>query len=127
MENTEQMPVIDTQTQSDNGKTVAIVSYLSIIGWITAFVIHGNNKTNLGAFHLRQTIALFIVGICCWVVQMFLAFIPYIGWVLDVLLIFVYIALFVLWIIGFVAALNGQEKPMPVIGVKAQEWFRGIK
>lgn len=112
---------------TDDGKTVAIISYLSIIGWIIAFVMHGNNKTPLGAYHLRQTIALFVISLCTWIVQMLLVFIPYIGWALDILLIFVYIGLFVLWIIGFVAALNGQEKPMPLIGKKAQQWFEGIK
>lgn len=112
---------------TDDGKTVAIISYLSIIGWIIAFVMHGSNKTTLGAYHLRQTIALFVISLCTWIVQMLLVFIPYIGWALDILLIFVYIGLFVLWIIGFVAALNGQEKPMPLIGKKAQQWFEGIK
>ena len=111
----------------DDGKTVAIISYLSIIGWIIAYVMYGNNKTQLGAYHLRQTIALFVVGILTWVVQMFLIFIPVIGWIIGIFLNFVYLLLFVLWIIGFIAAINGQEKPMPVIGKKAQEWFKGIK
>ena len=112
---------------ADDGKTVAIVSYLSIIGWIIAYVMYGNNKTPLGAYHLRQTIALFIVGLCTWILQMMLIFIPIIGWIISILLIFVYIGLFVLWIIGFIAAINGEEKPMPVIGKKAQEWFKGIQ
>lgn len=112
---------------ADNGKTVAIVSYLSIIGWIIAYVLHGSNKTALGTFHLRQTIALFITGICIWIAQILLVFIPYIGWALDILLIFVYAGLFVLWLIGFIGAVNGQEKAMPVIGRRAQEWFKGIK
>ncbi|MEO8949952.1 MAG: DUF4870 domain-containing protein [Mucilaginibacter sp.] len=112
--------------KTDNGKTVAIVSYLSIIGWIIAFVIYGNDKTTLGAYHLRQTIALFIVGICTWVLQVMLVFIPFIGWIISILLIFVYIGLFVLWLIGLMAAINGQEKPIPVIGKRAQVWFHGI-
>ena len=36
------------QTQSaDNGKTVAIISYLTWIGWIIAFILHNNKKTSL--------------------------------------------------------------------------------
>ena len=126
MENTSPTPT-EKMVNTDDGKTVAIISYLSIIGWIIAFVMHGNNKTTLGAYHLRQTIALFVISLCTWVVQMLLVFIPYIGWALDILLIFVYIGLSVLWVIGFIAALNGQEKPMPLIGKKAQQWFEGIK
>jgi len=116
-----------TITINDDGKSIAIISYLSIIGWIIAFVMHGSNKTSLGAFHLRQTIALYIIGLACWILQMVLMLVPYIGWVVSILLIFVYIGLFVLWIIGFIAAINGQEKPIPVIGNKAGQWFAGIR
>ena len=89
--------------------------------------MYGNNKTALGAYHLRQTIALFIVGMCTWVLQLILAFVPYVGWIISILLVFIYIGLFVLWIIGLIAAVNGEEKPIPIIGAKAQEWFKGIK
>ena len=127
MESNTQQPVKDNTLNADDGKTVAIISYLSIIGWIIAYVIHGSNKTLLGAYHLRQTIALFITGLCTWVLQLLLVFIPVIGWIISILLIFVYIGLFVLWIIGFIAAINGQEKPIPLIGKQAQQWFKGIQ
>lgn len=122
MESSEQATTIN-----DNGKTVALVSYLSIIGWIIAYVIYGGNKTTLGAYHLRQTIGLYVIGIICCVLQMLFMIVPYLGWVLGILLIFVYIGLFVLWLIGFIAAINGQEKPIPIIGNKSQQWFSGIK
>lgn len=112
---------------SDDGKTIAIISYLTIIGWIIAYVMHGNNKTALGAYHIRQTATLFIIGIGIWFIQMLVAFIPIIGWLVGILLVFVYIGLFILWIIGLIAAINGQAKPIPVIGEKAQEWFKGIQ
>ena len=35
-------------------KMVAIVAYLTLIGFIVAIIIHMNKKTKLGAFHLRQ-------------------------------------------------------------------------
>lgn len=111
----------------DDGKTVAIVSYLSIIGWIIAYVMFGSNKTSLGAYHLRQAIALFIIALATWVLQILFLFIPFIGWLIGILLVFVYIGLFVLWVMGLIAAINGEEKPMPIIGVKAQQWFSGIK
>jgi uncharacterized membrane protein len=126
MENSQQNTNAPSQVR-DDGKTVAIVSYLSIIGWIIAYVLHGNSRTSLGAYHLRQTITLFIVAICTWILQLLMVFIPYVGWIIDILLIFVYIGIFVLWLIGFISAINGQEKPMPLIGQKSQEWFSGIK
>ncbi len=112
---------------ADDGKTVAIVSYLSIIGWIIAYVMFGSNKTSLGAYHLRQTIALFILAIAIWIAEILLLFIPFIGWMFSILLIFGYIGIFILWLLGLIAAINGEEKPMPIIGKKAQQWFSGIR
>ncbi|MCL5031161.1 MAG: hypothetical protein M1480_19330 [Bacteroidetes bacterium] len=110
----------------DDGKTIAIISYLSIIGWIIAYIMYGNNKAPLAAFHLRQTITLYIASLAVWIVEMILAFIPVIGILASIAAIFLYIAFFIFWIIGFIAAVNGQEKAMPFIGVQAQAWFRGI-
>ena len=111
---------------ADNGKTVALLSYITIIGWIVALVLNSSQKTSLGAYHLRQTIFLFIIAICLYILQIFLLFIPFIGWLISFLLIFAGIGLFVLWIIGLIAAINGEEKPIPIIGKKAQQLFHGI-
>ena len=110
----------------DNGKTVALLSYITIIGWVIAFVMNSSQKTVLGAYHLRQTLFLFIIGLCLYILQIFLLFIPFIGWLISILLIFGGIGLFILWIIGLIAAVNGEMKPMPIIGAKAQEIFRGV-
>jgi len=37
------------------------------------------------------------------------------------------VALFVLWIIGLIAAVQGEEKPVPVLGAQFQQWFQFIK
>jgi uncharacterized membrane protein len=107
-----------------DGKTIAIISYFTWIGWIIAFVMHNSNRSQLGAFHLRQTLALMILGIICYIVQIMLLFIPFLGWAIIALL---WIGLIVLWVLGLIAAMNGQEKPMPVIGPLAQNIFSGIK
>lgn len=101
-------------------KTVAIVSYLTIIGFIVAVVIHGNKKTKLGSYHLRQTLGLFVTAIALWVLGIILAFVPIIGW-LTILL--CWIGLFVLWLLGFIAAANGRMTPVPVLGAPYQKWF----
>ena len=124
MENSQQ--TTNNTLSVDDGKTVAIISYLSIIGWIIAYVMHGNSKTTFGAFHLRQTITLYVVSLAIWVLQMILTFIPVIGLITGVLVILIYIALFVFWVIGFIAAINGQEKAIPIFGAKGQDWFKGI-
>ena len=121
MENSQQQT-----TATDQGKTIAIISYLSIIGWIIAYIMYGNNRSPLAAYHLRQTITLYIASLSVWIVEMILAFIPVIGLLALIAAIILYIAFFILWIIGFIAAVNGQEKAMPFIGVQAQAWFKGI-
>lgn len=101
-------------------KTAAIVAYLTLLGFIAAIFIHNGNKTALGAFHLRQTLGLFLTGIAIGMGSAILAIIPFLGWLLTLAL---YLGFFVFWILGLVSAVNGQQKPLPVIGEHYQEWF----
>lgn len=89
-------------------KTVAIVSYITLLGFIAAIVIHSNKKTQLGAFHLRQMLGLILTSL--------LGIIPLAG---IVILLF----LLVLWIMGLVSAIKGEMKPVPLLGPLYQKWF----
>jgi uncharacterized membrane protein len=111
---------------ADNSKTVALLSYITIIGWIVAYVMNSNQKSSLGSYHLRQTIFLYIIAIGMYIAEILLLFIPFIGWLISLLLLIAGIGLFVLWIIGLIAAINGELKPIPLIGKKAQELFQGL-
>ena len=101
-------------------KTVAIVAYLTLIGFIVAIIIHMNKKTKLGAFHLRQMLGFVLTGIAVWFCAVILAFIPILGWLCILAL---WVGMLVLWILGLVTAINGQMKPMPVVGPLYQKWF----
>ncbi len=101
-------------------RTVAILSYLTIIGFIVALVMHSNKKTALGSFHLRQCLGLIISAIALSVAGMVLAFIPIIGW-LAVLA--GWLGFLVLWVMGLIAAASGEQKPVPVLGANYQKWF----
>ncbi len=101
-------------------KTVAILSYLTLIGFIVAVVLHGNKKTKLGTFHLRQALGLLVTAIGCWVINVMLAFIPIIGWITIIV---IWLGLFALWLMGFIGAASGQLKPIPVLGEHYQKWF----
>jgi uncharacterized membrane protein len=99
-------------------KTVAILSYLTIVGFIVAIFMHQNHKTQLGAFHLRQVLGMVLTaaaGAVCGVV-------PILGWIVWF---FVVIALFVLWIMGLLSAVKGDMRPVPVLGEQYQRWFAG--
>lgn len=103
-------------------RTVAILSYITIIGFIIAIVMHGSSKTRLGAYHLRQCLGLFIAGVVFSVLGTMIAMIPLLGWLV---LLAGWLGLFVLWLLGLIAAINGQLKPMPLLGENCQKWFSG--
>lgn len=115
---------------ADNGKTVGIISYLTIIGWLVALLaMHNEKKTELGSYQLRQTLLLYIIGIGVYIVWMavFTSLIFTGGFWLGVALNWVIrLGLFILWLIGFLGAVNGEKKPIPLIGEKAQTMFSGI-
>ena len=121
-------------SSTDNGKNVGIISYITIIGWLIAyFGMHQNNKTELGSYQLRQTLLLHIVSfLVSWILGMIFAAIFFssgfaagwfsivgINWIIRVCFI-------ILWLIGFIGAINGEKKPIPLIGERAQTMFSGI-
>src|SRR5262249_33502834 len=101
---------------ADEDKTVAIIAYLTLIGFIIALVMFGSKKPKLGAFHLRQTLGFVVTGFAVGIVGV----IPILGWLL---LILAMPCFFVLWIMGIISAVNGQLKPVPVVGPLYQKWF----
>ena len=115
---------------SGDGKTVGIVSYFTIIGWLIAyFAMHKDNKTELGSYQLRQTLLFAIVSIILgWGFGFVLGILIVTTGIvaLAYLMYIVYIALFILWVIGLIGAINGEQKPMPIIGEKAQTMFPSI-
>lgn len=99
-------------------KTVAIISYVTIFGFLAAIFLHQNRKTRLGAFHLRQMLGLVltaIAGAVCGIV-------PILGWLVWFV---VAIGVCVLWFIGFLSALQGETRPVPILGERYQEWLAG--
>ena len=122
---TSQTTMSTESSSSNNGKLIAILSYFGIL-WIVAVILHfaGGNKTKLGAFHLSQTLGLFIVGIIAGIIcGILIGVLGKIGWIVYTI---VAICLFVLWVLGLIAAIKGEEKPMPVIGAKIQSILGGL-
>jgi uncharacterized membrane protein len=112
---------------NSNGKTAAIISYFTIFGWIVAyFGFHQGKKTDLGSYQLRQTLLFYIVYI---VIRYGISFIFGPLWVSDGIVSLYYclklieFVFFILWIIGFIGAINGEKKPIPFIGERAQTMF----
>lgn len=112
---------------SSSGKMVAIVSYLTIIGWIIAYVLHTNNRTNLGAFHLRQSAFLYIVGILASFLGKIFGGNGFFGGLFNLAFGLIGIVIFIFFIMGIIRAANGEEKPLPIVGLSAQKWLSVLK
>jgi len=111
-------PAPGAAASATEDRTVAILAYITLIGFIVAIVMYGSKKTALGAFHLRQALGLFLTwfvgGLVC-------AIIPIIGW--FVLMPLLLLTMVVLLIMGLIGAASGQLKPVPLLGDKYQKWF----
>jgi len=114
----------------DDGKTAGMLSYFFVLGWSMAFfAFHKNEKTSLSSYHLRQTLLLYISYV---VVRYGVAFIfgaiglPTYMFSSYYFAVPVNLGFIALWIIGLDAAINGQEKPIPIFGQQAQIVFATI-
>lgn len=86
----------------EKDKTMAIVGYITWIGFIIAFMSDSKNST-FTKFHLNQSLIIKIVITICAL------FIPLIGEI--IILVFV-----VFWVMGIVSATRGEMKALPLIG-----------
>ena len=93
-------------------KTAAIVCYITWIGLVLAVVMADRNDPFF-KFHLNNSLILVICGFATGIVGAVLCLIPIIGW-----LIFLAAEVFLLvcLIMGLVSAVNGECKPLPLIG-----------
>lgn len=101
-----------------DGKMIAIISYITVIGTLIAFIMNQNKHNYFASFHIRQAIGIFLVGLIVNFLQRFSDF----GW-LDAILA---IGVFILWIMGLISAIQGKEQTVPLLGDQFQEWFRNI-
>lgn len=105
-------------TQTDNGKTYAIISYLHIFGAIIAIVLNNEKKDPFASFHIRQALGLTLLsmiigsmvsGFDSWLVSG-----PFFAFFL------------ILWIIGILSAIQGEKTLLPVLGPFFQKIFKSL-
>jgi uncharacterized membrane protein len=126
------MEPVNNFGSQDNGKTAGIISYFTIIGWLIAyFALYQNNKTSLGSYQLRQTLLFHFAYV---VIRWGLSFVLGVIWLsgtggifsLYYLLKIVDLGFFILWIIGFIGAVQGEKREIPLLGERAQTMFPSI-
>ena len=94
---------------SEKSKACAVLSYL-LIGILWYFADKELKHDSLAKFHAKQGIIFFAVMI---ILQAALSLLWFVGSFLSPI---VGIIELVLWVFGIVYALQGKEKPLPIIG-----------
>ncbi len=111
-------------------KSIAWVSYLTLIGWNIALVSYNSStdKSSLAKFHIRQSFGIMVTAFALSIIIWILAAI--IGFIMPMMLFFPYLLWMILWVVllilsvlGLIAAVNGEEKPIPVLGPVYQKIF----
>lgn len=98
-----------------NNKTVAIVAYLTIIGWVIAYLSYkkSSEKSSLVKYHLGQAFGVFLVSLVLSILSaVILSIIPSLGIISYV----VSLISLVLMLLGVITASNEVERPVPLVG-----------
>ncbi len=101
-----------------NNKTLSIVSYITIIGWLIAFISGKDKADSLLRYHLKQSLGVVILSFILPTILGILISVTHLG-ILGIIAILP----LVLMIIGAINAANEVEKPLPLIGKIADDQF----
>ncbi|MCK5400221.1 MAG: hypothetical protein KAJ28_01185 [Flavobacteriaceae bacterium] len=107
-----------TEENIEKGKTIAIISYLTIFGTIIAFYMNNETKNKFASFHIRQSLGL-------WLTFFILGYLigNFNSWPIT----FAFWIFFgVLFIYGFITAVTGKAYSLPLVGNFYQKIFAGI-
>lgn len=105
---------------------VAILAYLSLVGWICGYLLHQEGeRSSLASFHLRQGLGIHILGLMLFGIRLLFIPIPF-GAPVRALVDLAWVALFLALVQGAVHAYRGRERPIPLVGEFIQEYLRSI-
>ena len=96
----------------ESGKTVAIIAHITLIGWIIAIIMNSSNKSELGSFYIRQVLGIMLLGFVLGIIPV----INLVAWIFP----------FILWIVSLIGAINGNQKPVFLVGEYFQNWFKSL-
>jgi len=98
------------------------IAYLTFIPAIIFLVVAPYNTNPKVKFHAWQSIFLGCAVVVLWVLDIVLAFIPIIGWLVALLL---GLGLLIVWLICIIQAFQGKKFVVPVIGPLAEKQAGG--
>ncbi len=103
----------------EQGKTAAITSYILIVGVFIAMSMNsGEDKNSYASFHIRQALGLSITFISLGLIIS--------NFDNPMISISMWVFLSVLWTYAIFSAINGETKPIPLLGNYFQKWFKTI-
>jgi len=102
----------------EKGKSIAITSYILIVGVLIAMSMNGENKNPFASFHIRQSLGLSLTFISLGLIIS--------NFDNPLISMSMYLFISVLWIYGMFSAINGQTRPIPLLGHLFQKWFKSI-
>jgi uncharacterized membrane protein len=79
-------------------------------------IISKKRNNRLVKYHIKQAVAFYITFL---ILSLFAAWLPTPFWRFVV-----FIVVFAIWCLGIIHALAGQEKPLPIIGRLAENYFQ---
>lgn len=103
----------------EEGKTLALVAYLTIIGVLIAYFMNQEKHNAFTAFHVRQSLGL-------WLLYFILGYIVsgFDNWTLTYSFWIFFLALFLYGIFG---AITGKLNTLPLVGNWFQKLFKSLK
>lgn len=100
---------IRAQSDAEANKVQAVLAYLGFLVFIPLFAA---KDSRFARFHTNQGLVLFLAQIVLGIVQRALFGIPMMGAILSI----VSLVLLVFAVMGIISAVQGEEKPLPLIG-----------
>ena len=108
-----------------NKKKIAVISYLTLLGWLFAFFKYQKGaKSSLTKFHLEQSFGL---GILALTSNAFMLLLVILDPFFKLMLIINNMGMAILWITGLLSAYYGVRLPLPVIGFYFKDKFGFIQ
>ncbi len=102
----------------EEGKQAAIISYVTIIGTVIAIFMNNETKNPFASFHIRQALG---INITYFALGYFIGYFD--SWMVSAAY---WTFIFILWLYGFLGALNGEQKIVPLVGQWYQKIFQSI-
>ena len=102
----------------EEGKTIAIMSYILVVGVLIAMSMNAENKNTFASFHIRQALGISLTFISLGLI------ISNFDSMMISLPMWVFVS--ILWTYGIFSAIKGDTKPMPLLGNFFQKWFSSI-